>query len=243
MRDSIEEFQLMRDIIDAFARFGEKTGGEVPYGFDVDADGRLTPNQSEQDALEAITDLRSRGWTLQAICDDMEARGVTTKTGYADEGVSSVAANRDGLQLALQMLCKGTDKDGDHSMPITKLTNDEVAVLQEMARQHLAHKTLMEAMEVTDADLARTSLTVRDNEGNKVIGRKVAKVAVNLRLDKPLIDIVDTQCKQMGMKKTDWIRVALWQFAERNNIATNAQQRIEGEATSGADRVYPDPRN
>ena len=121
------------------------------------------------------------------------------------------------------------------SMPITKLTNDEVAVLQEMARQHLAQKTLMEAMEVTDADLARTSLTVHDNEGNKVIGRKVAKVAVNLRLDKPLIDIVDTQCRQMGMKKTDWIRVALWQFAERNNIATKAQQRIEGEATPGAE--------
>ena len=93
---------LMRDIIDAFARFerlqvgartkaalaakkarGEKTGGEVPYGFDADADGRLTPNQSEQDALEAIKELRGRGWTLQAICDDLTNRGVMTKTGKA----------------------------------------------------------------------------------------------------------------------------------------------------------------
>ncbi len=93
---------LMRRMIDAFAEFerlqigvrtkaalgakrarGEKTGGVVPYGFDVDADGRLTPNQSEQDALEAITDLRSRGWTLQAICDDLTSRGVMTKTGKA----------------------------------------------------------------------------------------------------------------------------------------------------------------
>lgn len=60
---------------------GEKTGGTVPYGFDVDAQGRLTPNESEQEVLEAIKELRSRGWTLQAICDEMEARGVTTKTG------------------------------------------------------------------------------------------------------------------------------------------------------------------
>ena len=45
------------------------------------------------------------------------------------------------------------------SLPITKLTNDEVAVLQEMAKQHLTQKTLMEALAVTDADLARTSMT------------------------------------------------------------------------------------
>ena len=117
------------------------------------------------------------------------------------------------------------------SLPITKLTNDEVAVLQEIAQQHLVQKTLMEALAVTDADLARTSLTLKDDDGNMIVGRKVEKVAVNMRLDKPLIEIVDTQCRQMGMKKTDWIRIALWQFAERNNIATKAAQRTEGEAT------------
>jgi len=91
---------LMRDIIDAFARFerlqigartkaalaakterGEKTGGTVPYGWDADADGRLTPNESEQAVLEAIEDLRDRGWSLRAICAEMEARGIKTKTG------------------------------------------------------------------------------------------------------------------------------------------------------------------
>ena len=79
---------------------------------------RLTPNQSEQETLQAITDLRSRGWTLQAICDEMEARGVMTKTGYADEGVSSVAANRDGLHTALQTLStgEGTDDDDPNSI-------------------------------------------------------------------------------------------------------------------------------
>ena len=106
------------------------------------------------------------------------------------------------------------------SLPITKLTNDEVAVLQEIARQHLTQKTLMEALAVTDADLARTSLTLKDDDGNMIVGRKVEKVAVNMRLD-----------KQLGMKKTDWIRMALWHFAERNNVATKAAQRTESEAT------------
>jgi|TARA_R110000751_G_scaffold125144_1_gene226641 hypothetical protein len=118
------------------------------------------------------------------------------------------------------------------SLPITKLTNDEVAVLQEMARQHLTQKTLMEALAVTDADLARTSLTLKDDDGNTLVGRKVEKVAVNLRLDKPLAEIVDAQCRQMGMKKTDWIRMALWQFAQHNNVATKAAATsIEGETT------------
>ena len=60
---------------------GEKTGGTVPYGWDADADGRLTPNESEQAVLEAIENLRDRGWSLRAICAEMEARGVKTKTG------------------------------------------------------------------------------------------------------------------------------------------------------------------
>lgn len=60
---------------------GEKTGGTVPFGFDVDAGGRLRANESEQETLKAISELRSRGWTLQAICDDMESRGIKTKTG------------------------------------------------------------------------------------------------------------------------------------------------------------------
>ena len=91
---------LMRRIIDAFAEFerlqiaartkaaltakkarGEKTGGDVPFGFDADADGRLRANQSEQETLEAITELRSRGWTLRAICAEMESRGIKTKMG------------------------------------------------------------------------------------------------------------------------------------------------------------------
>ena len=60
---------------------GEKTGGTVPYGYDVDANGQLTDNVEEQQTIAAIKELRGRGWTLQAICDEMAARGIATKTG------------------------------------------------------------------------------------------------------------------------------------------------------------------
>jgi len=48
--------------------------GEVPYGFNVDASGHLHHNADEQEALSIIRELRSRGWTLRAICDELEDR-------------------------------------------------------------------------------------------------------------------------------------------------------------------------
>ena len=100
---------LMRDIIDAFARFerlqiGARTKaalavkktngllvGEVPYGFNVDASGHLHHNEDEQEALSIIKELRSRGWTLRAICDELEDRGVRTKKGKANWQPKTVA--------------------------------------------------------------------------------------------------------------------------------------------------------
>jgi DNA invertase Pin-like site-specific DNA recombinase len=91
---------LMRRMVDAFAEFerlqigartkaalgakrarGEKTGGDVPFGYAVDEQGRLSEDGAEQEALEVIRRLRSKGWTLQAICDELEVRGVRTKRG------------------------------------------------------------------------------------------------------------------------------------------------------------------
>jgi DNA invertase Pin-like site-specific DNA recombinase len=92
---------LMRRIIDAFAEFerlqigartkaalavkkskGERIG-DVPFGFDADADGRLTRNEIEQETLAIIKSLRGRGWTLRAICSELETRGIKTKKGVA----------------------------------------------------------------------------------------------------------------------------------------------------------------
>ena len=95
---------LMRTIVDAFAEYerniigartvaalaqkrarGEKTGGDVPYGFALADDGiHLEAAQAEQEALDIIFELHRRGWTLRRICGELEARGIRTKTGKTE---------------------------------------------------------------------------------------------------------------------------------------------------------------
>lgn len=92
---------LMRTLIDAFAEYeknligartsaalaakkarGEKTGGDIPFGFNLASDGRhLTPDASEQEAVAIIAELKRRGYTLRQIGAELEARGVRTKNG------------------------------------------------------------------------------------------------------------------------------------------------------------------
>lgn len=54
---------------------GEKTGGDVPFGYVV-RDGKLYPSPTEQKAIGLIMDLHRRGETLRAICRELEAVGV-----------------------------------------------------------------------------------------------------------------------------------------------------------------------
>ena len=60
---------------------GRKTGGDVPFGFDADADGNLIENKAEQAALELIFSLREDGLSLQKIADELNRRGISTKRG------------------------------------------------------------------------------------------------------------------------------------------------------------------
>ena len=59
---------------------GEKTGGDVPYGFRLEA-GRLVEDAQEQKALSLIRQLRNAGATLREIAARLEADGFTTKRG------------------------------------------------------------------------------------------------------------------------------------------------------------------
>ena len=60
---------------------GEKTGGDVPYGYDADPDGRLKENQAEQRVIRLIKRWKKKGSSLRAICRKLEVRGYRTKTG------------------------------------------------------------------------------------------------------------------------------------------------------------------
>lgn len=58
--------------------------GRVPYGFDLDTDGRtLTPNQGEQETLSLLRELRSTGLSYRKIGAELTRRGISTKNGGA----------------------------------------------------------------------------------------------------------------------------------------------------------------
>lgn len=61
---------------------GEKTGGDVPYGFDLDpGTGLLIENESEQKAIRLIRKLQFKRYSLRAICKELESERHRTKTG------------------------------------------------------------------------------------------------------------------------------------------------------------------
>jgi DNA invertase Pin-like site-specific DNA recombinase len=61
---------------------GEKTGGDVPFGYDLDPVTRLlVESETEQKAIRLIRRLKTKGYSLRSICRELEAEGHRTKTG------------------------------------------------------------------------------------------------------------------------------------------------------------------
>ncbi len=60
----------------------EKTGGDIPFGFDLSKDGILIENKHEQKAVKLIYDLHNiKEYSLRKICTELEYRGFKTKSG------------------------------------------------------------------------------------------------------------------------------------------------------------------
>lgn len=55
--------------------------GEIPFGFDLGEDNLLIPNETEQEILAVIHDLKSKGETLKMIAVELNNRGYSTKKG------------------------------------------------------------------------------------------------------------------------------------------------------------------
>ena len=58
-----------------------KTGGSLPFGYNVDAEGRLVEIPAEQKTIALMCSLRQDGLTLWRIAEELDRRGITTKTG------------------------------------------------------------------------------------------------------------------------------------------------------------------
>ena len=59
----------------------EKTGGDVPYGYDLTPAGILVKNDSEQKVILLIRKLKKDGYSLRKICRELEQEGHVTKRG------------------------------------------------------------------------------------------------------------------------------------------------------------------
>ncbi len=70
-----------REALQSKRRRGERVG-TVPYGFQVDEDGRgLLELPEEQKTLATVHQLRESGQSLRAVADELNRRGLTTRRG------------------------------------------------------------------------------------------------------------------------------------------------------------------
>jgi len=60
---------------------GEKTGGDIPFGYRLLEGGRLTVDPEEQKVLELIRKLRESGESYRKIGSELQRRGVLTRRG------------------------------------------------------------------------------------------------------------------------------------------------------------------
>lgn len=64
------------------ARNGEYTGGRVPYGYRLSADGsKLVPHRHEQAVITAALDAQSDGLSLRTIARELHRQGFRSRTG------------------------------------------------------------------------------------------------------------------------------------------------------------------
>ena len=109
---------LMRRLLDSFSEYerliigartkaalaakrskGEKTGGRVPFGYQLAADGRtLLVDETETEIIDVMRQLRAEGQSFRKIADELNRRGVTAKGG--GEWIHTSVRNIIGREMA-----------------------------------------------------------------------------------------------------------------------------------------------
>jgi len=80
----------------------EKTGGLVPFGYELVDGVRLQAKPEELETVKLIHSLRQQGLTLRAIVEVLNQRGIATKTGKAKWNPKVVSAI---LNRAVEQVC------------------------------------------------------------------------------------------------------------------------------------------
>jgi hypothetical protein len=74
--------ELTRNALASIRASGRKTGGNVPYGYTVDADGRtLVVCEPECRAIATVRELRLRGLSLRKVSKALAERGMLNRDG------------------------------------------------------------------------------------------------------------------------------------------------------------------
>lgn len=80
--------------------------GAIPYGYDLAADGStLVPSPLELEVIADMRTMRARGWTLEAVAEELTERGVPTKTGksrWTHQAVARIALRNPGAYHCLE---------------------------------------------------------------------------------------------------------------------------------------------
>ena len=71
-----------KDALQAKKARGEKTGGNIPFGFD-EVNGKLIRNEEEQSIINEIKNLKNKGLSLRKIAGILNEKGIVTKNGKA----------------------------------------------------------------------------------------------------------------------------------------------------------------
>jgi len=71
-----------KDALQAKKARGEKTGGNVPFGYE-EVNGKLIRNEEEQAIINEIKKLKESGLSLRKIAEELNGRGIATKNGKA----------------------------------------------------------------------------------------------------------------------------------------------------------------
>jgi site-specific DNA recombinase len=85
---------------------GEKTGGDVPFGFNlIERGGKkaLEPKEVEQKAIRLMKQLRAEGRSYREIATELEAKGIATKRGRSRWFPMTVKQTLNGLEQQEKM--------------------------------------------------------------------------------------------------------------------------------------------